>query len=319
MMSTTADSAQVEQLKAQVEALEDLLAAHEETLLEQATRLEEALKQVRLAEELAEKKKELEASLEALRTAQAELIQASKMAAIGTLVAGLSHELNNPMGVILGFAQALVKRTPPDDPSRAALVAIETHARRCTNLVKALLDFSRKQPSMRIPCAVPPLLRRVEELSRSEARRRHVELVFVTPPAEGLPEVLANMTEIESTLLNLIGNALDATAEGGRVEVSAQRKLLKDKPGVELWVADTGCGIPPEMLPRIFDPFFTTKEAGKGTGLGLSITRKVIEAHGGSISVESTVGQGTRMSIWLPVAGSPAQPAEQAAGVRTVT
>ena len=197
-----------------------------------------------------------------LSETQDQLVLAGKMAAIGTLVAGLSHELNNPIGVILGSAQVLLERATPGDPATRALAAIERQARRCASLVNALLDFSRARAPTREPHAAGSLLERVAHLASGHPRRHQVRLALA--PAEGLPTIEVCATEIESALLNLIGNAFDATPSGGAIEVRAQAAAIGGRDGVEFSVRDSGDGIPDEVLPRIFDPFFTTKVAGQG-------------------------------------------------------
>ncbi|HXU70691.1 MAG TPA: ATP-binding protein [Polyangia bacterium] len=241
-----------------------------------------------------------------LSEAQAELVLAGKMAAIGTLVAGLSHELNNPIGVILGSAQVLLERAPAGEPGTRALEAIERQARRCASLVNALLDFSRARTPTREPHAAGSLLKRVAHLASGHPRRHQVRLALA--PGDGLPTIEVCATEIESALLNLIGNAFDATPSGGAIEVRAQASALGGRDGVEFSVRDTGDGIPDDVLPRIFDPFFTTKVVGKGTGLGLSLTRKIVDAHDGRIDVETRVGNGTTMRLWLPASARGGKP-----------
>jgi len=236
------------------------------------------------------------------------LVQSEKMAAVGTLVAGLSHELNNPLGIILGFAQGLLRKSSLDEPSRAALLSIEKQTQRCAGLVRALLDFSRKTDLQRERIDVGAMLARVRELAGGQAVRGQVRLEVLQPSPDELPRVEANMPEMESALMNLIGNALDATPPGGRVYVGARVSPAHD--GVELFVTDTGSGMSPDVLQRIFDPFFSTKPVGQGTGLGLSITRSIVEAHGGRIDVESAPGTGTTVRLRFPGALAPAQRAE---------
>ena len=233
-----------------------------------------------------------------LSETQDQLVRAGKMAAIGTLVAGLSHELNNPIGVILGTAQVLLESVDAKGPTARGLTAIERQARRSASLVNALLDFSRERPPTREPFAAGALLDRVAHLASSHPRRHQVRLVLA--PDDGLPMIDVSVTEIESALLNLIGNAFDATPAGGSIEVRATAVSDNGRPGVQLTVRDTGSGIADDVLPRIFDPFFTTKAVGKGTGLGLSLTRKIVEAHDGRIDVETRVGAGTTIRLWLP-------------------
>ncbi|WP_257461025.1 sensor histidine kinase [Archangium lipolyticum] len=227
------------------------------------------------------------------------LVQSEKMAAVGTLVAGLSHELNNPLGIILGFAQGLLRKPSQDEASRMALLSIEKQTQRCAQLVRTLLDFSRRGGPERERIEVGPMLERVCELAMGQARHGEVSLGIVPSPV-GLPELEGRVAELESALLNLVGNGLDATPPGGSVSIAARASPTRD--GVELAVKDTGRGIPPDMLQRIFDPFFTTKPVGQGTGLGLSITRSIIESHGGRIDVESVLGSGTTVRLWLPAA-----------------
>jgi signal transduction histidine kinase len=226
------------------------------------------------------------------------------MAAVGTLVAGLSHELNNPLAIIIGFAQGLVQRSTLDGSARMAVSSIERQAQRCAQLVRALLDFSSKKVLLPERVAVSALFERVQALVSGQARRADIRFEIV-PPAGELPELEVTVQEIESALLNLITNALDATPSGGSVSVSA-RAVAQDT-GVELVVKDTGCGMSEEVLQRAFDPFFTTKPVGQGTGLGLSITRSIVEAHGGAIDVKTAPGAGTTVQLWLPAAGASAQ------------
>jgi PAS domain S-box-containing protein len=229
------------------------------------------------------------------------LVQSEKMAAIGTLVAGLSHELNNPLGIILGFAQGLARRPSLEEGSRVAVASIERQAQRCAQLVRALLDFSRQKVPTRERVAVKVLFERVRALVTGQARRADLHLQVALPP-EDVPELEVSVQEIESALLNLLTNALDATPSGGSVSLSA--RTVAQGGGVELVVADTGSGMSEEVLQRAFDPFFTTKPVGQGTGLGLSITRNIVEAHGGAIDVKTAPGAGTSVRLWLPAAGA---------------
>jgi PAS domain S-box-containing protein len=232
------------------------------------------------------------------------LVHSEKMAAMGTLVAGLSHELNNPLGIILGFAQGLARRGTLDEGTRTAVASIERQAQRCASLVRALLDFSRKKVPIRERISVSALFGRVGELVSGQARRSDIRFEML-PLTEAVPELEVSVQEIETALLNLITNALDATPRGGSVSVRAQAAAQGE--GVDLVVTDTGSGMPEEVLQRAFDPFFTTKPVGQGTGLGLSITRNIVEAHGGAIDVKTSPGVGTTVRLWLPAAGAPPQ------------
>jgi signal transduction histidine kinase len=256
-----------------------------------------------------ERTRELQETLQRLVQTQEQLLHAGKMAAVGTLVAGLSHELNNPLGVILGYVQGLLGRTPEDSFYYQALAAIERQAQRSAKLVRGLLDFSRQKPSTRERIPTGLLLDKVLDLVSSQAQRREVELA-VDVASDDLPDLLVCVQEAESAVLNLITNALDVTAAGGVIEIDVAPVTRDGSAGVRLAVRDHGPGIPPEVLPRIFDPFFTTKPVGQGTGLGLSLTRKIIESHGGTVEIDTAPGAGATIALWLPAAGSAAAAAE---------
>lgn len=233
--------------------------------------------------------------------AQAQLLQTGKMAAVGTLVAGLSHELNNPIGIVMGYAQTLIDEVSDESPLRPMVMAIERQARRTGQLVKALLDFSRRSTGERKACSVHEIFKHVQELSQGQVARHDVKLQVVLSQ-NGIPNVNVCASEIESVLLNLISNAVHATSRGGSIKLGFEKRDQNGRPGVGISITDSGAGISPEALPRIFDPFFTTKEVGKGTGLGLSLAHQIVEAHQGTITVESEVGKGSTFYIWLPAA-----------------
>jgi signal transduction histidine kinase len=259
-------------------------------------------------QELARSNFELETSLRRLGETQEQLIHAGKMAAVGTLVAGLSHELNNPLGIIVGYVQGLLRRMSPGTNGRESLVAVERQALRCAHLVRSLLDFSRSKPAIPEDTSVGPLIERVMELAAGQARRRRVELRFVERPPIPLATVYAQ--EIESALMNLVGNAIDATSADGSVTVTVAASPHDQTDGIEISVTDTGTGITRAVLPRIFDPFFTTKPVGEGTGIGLSLTRQIVEGHDGRIDVRTAEGVGTTMRMWLPLVMKPVLPIE---------
>jgi PAS domain S-box-containing protein len=250
-------------------------------------------------QELARSNRELANSLRRLGETQEQLIHAGKMAAVGTLVAGLSHELNNPLGIIVGYVQGLLRRMPPDAAGRESLGAVERQALRCAHLVRSLLDFSRSKPATREKTAIGPLIERVLELAAGQARQRGVELRWMARAT--IPEVTVCAQEIESALLNLVSNAIDATPAGGSAVVVASPASQRSRDGVEISVTDTGTGIPRGILARVFDPFFTTKPVGQGTGIGLSLTRQIVESHEGRIDVRTAEGVGTTMRLWLPL------------------
>lgn len=254
----------------------------------------------RRTQELEETNRELQESLSKLSSAHQKLLHAGKMIAVGTLVAGLSHELNNPISVILGFAQSLLEQTSDDDPRLLGLTVIERQAQRCTRLLRSLLDFSRRETQDKIRCSAKALIERVVELTRASAENHGIRLdVHI----EGeLPDLELGITDIETALVNLVSNALDASQPGSSISLEASPLKRNDHLGVAINVVDHGLGIAPEVLPRIFEPFFTTKLVGQGTGLGLSLAHKAIELHGGAIRIQSQLDHGTTVSVWLPAA-----------------
>ncbi|MEO7161890.1 MAG: hybrid sensor histidine kinase/response regulator, partial [Bdellovibrionia bacterium] len=237
-----------------------------------------------------------------LREIQEQLIQASKMAAMGSLIAGLSHELNNPLAAISMNAELLLRARKIDDPKLIKSVeTIRIQTERCARLVRALLDFSLQKP-VKMELIVPSvLLERVMELVSPLARRKDIE-IKMEMSAQKLEGIILRVCiqEIETALINLVSNALGVTSAGGSILIKAEAKKREEREGLEISVIDTGQGISADVLPYIFDPFFTTKPPGEGIGLGLSLTRKTVESHGGFISVESEEGIGTSFRLWLP-------------------
>jgi PAS domain S-box-containing protein len=242
---------------------------------------------------------------EALEAAQAQLLRSQKMDSLGKLTAGLAHDFNNLLMIVGAQAQALVKR--PLDESRVtrAVAAIKFAVDRGARITRQLLAFARQQPlnptSIDLGARVDALR---DLLSSSAGALVHLELAF----APDLWPVEADVNELELALVNLTINARDAMPAGGEIKLSAENVVLQksgptgDLEGafVALTVADTGVGIPEDILPKIFDPFFTTKDVDKGTGLGLSQVYGFAQQSRGTVTVASTVGAGTRMTLYLP-------------------
>ena len=258
-----------------------------------------AIENARLYEEVKRFSEELEQLVEErtreLRETQQQLIQSEKLASIGQLAAGVAHEINNPIGIMLGFAQVLAKKIPPDDPMAKPLKAIEREGLRCKRIVQNLLDFARRsQPSLR-PVNVNDILEASCALIEHQVTLQNVELIKGYDP--NLPLVMADDNQLQQVFMNMILNAYQAMPNGGTLRITT-RSVGQE---VQIIFSDTGVGIPPENLNRIFDPFFTTKEVGRGTGLGLSVSYGIIQQHGGSIEVESQVGVGTTFIVKLPI------------------
>jgi two-component system sensor kinase len=259
--------------------------------------------------QLAKANEDLTGHLRKLAETQDQLVQAGKMAAVGTLIAGLSHELNNPLAVILGNVQAILQKSEADDRLASPLKAIERQTLRCRHLVHTLLDFSHMKPSQRETVSPDALFTDIVELVTSKARTRQVQL-RVEPAVEAVAPVHVSPQGIQSVLLNLISNAIDASAPGTAVVLSARPLARGKEAGIEFAVRDSGRGIPADARPHVFDPFFTTKPVGQGTGLGLSLARQIVLEHGGRIELDSVEGEGTTALVWLPAASmaEPPQP-----------
>ncbi len=225
---------------------------------------------------------------------QEQLRHADRLATIGQLAAGVAHELNEPLGNILGFAQ-LAKKSP-DLPKQVdqdieKILNASLYAR---EIVKKLLIFARLMPPKKTLINLNKVVEEGLYLFESRCVKEGVELVRDLSP--DLPEIHADPSQLNQVLVNLVINALQAMPSGGRLIV----QTLHDKDHVSLMVEDTGIGMNGEVLKRIFTPFFTTKDVGQGTGLGLPVVHGIITSHGGSIHVESKVSCGTRFEIQLP-------------------
>ncbi|MFX1411455.1 MAG: PAS domain S-box protein [Promethearchaeota archaeon] len=257
--------------------------------------------QAGIAIENAQLYEDLQHQMEELQRAQAQLIQSTKMAAIGTLAAGVAHELYNPLAVVLGFGQVLLKEATDDDLTRKGLTHIITETRRANDIVRGLLDFSRQSEQEQIEADVNQTVQETLALVRQLLEKSSVTVE--ERYASDLPLILLDVGRMKQVFLNLINNAFQAMPRGGTLTVTSER--VGDEVAVRF--ADTGVGIPPDDLPRIFEPFFTTKPVGQGTGLGLSVSLGIVQEHGGRIEVESQEGQGSTFTVWLPVRAAEGQ------------
>src|SRR5579862_1417043 len=213
-----------------------------------------------------------------------QLSHAEKLNALGNLAAGVAHELNTPLGTILGYAQMLIDDAQRDGPPKE-LAAIEDQARRCKKIVQSLLDFARKSGGGRSECSPNELAERIHSLMSHSLQMRGIELALdLTRPDP--PKVRAAANEIEQVLVNLVTNAADAIEMSGVKNDSRVTLQTRAENGsVLIAVEDSGPGVPSELAGKIFEPFFTTKSAGKGTGLGLSIASRIVEDHHGRIEL----------------------------------
>ncbi len=230
------------------------------------------------------------------------LLQSEKQASVGRLAAGVAHEINNPLTGVLTFTHMLLKREDLPEDVLEDLRTISKATERVRDIVKGLLDFSRQTEITPVETDINELIRDTISLIENQALVKGAILCFDLK--ENLPTRTLDRNQIQSVLINVLINAIDSVDNGGHINVStgiAVSTEKESKRGIEITIADTGCGIPEENLKKLFDPFFTTKEVGKGTGLGLSVSYGIIERHGGSIHVKSQVGEGSTFTIWLPL------------------
>lgn len=222
------------------------------------------------------------------------LAQQGKMASLGILSSGVAHEINNPLGVILGYAGYLEKKVPEDDPNFTYIHEIKRESKRCKKIVQDLLSYSRTPKPVLEPTDIHQLLRQIIDFASN-----HTDLYHVTIKQElarDLPKIPADADQLRQVAINLLLNAGAAAPQNGEIKV---RATLEDDIWVRLEVSDNGEGISTENLEKIFEPFFTTK--ARGTGLGLAITKQIIEMHRGEISIQSHIGEGTTVVILLPL------------------
>jgi two-component system NtrC family sensor kinase len=219
-----------------------------------------------------------------------------KMASIGLLAAGVAHEVNTPLTGISSFTQMLLENARADDPSTQVLEKIERQTFRAAKIVNGLLNLARPAQVDSGPCDINAVINDVLSLLDHQFRNGSIKVRKELDPAA--PVVQGMEHKLQQVFLNLFLNARDAMPKGGWLTIVTR----EDRDGAVIEIADTGSGIPAEQLSRIYDPFFTTKEIGKGTGLGLSITYGIVQEHGGTLTCDSQVGQGTRFSIRLPLA-----------------
>ena len=263
--------------------------------------------------ELARAREQLKAEIEQRKRAEEALRQTEKLAALGQLLAGVAHELNNLLTLILGGTD-LLRTMVGSGPLREEAEEIGRAAERCARIVRNLLALARQRPLAKEPVALNQIVQESVELLAYALRADTVEVILDL--TQDLPILLADPHQLQQVVVNLVANAHQAmlkTPPPRRLSLTTQF----DPAHVVLQVTDTGPGIPPEILTRIFEPFFTTKPAGDGTGLGLSLCQGIIQVHGGTIRVESPPGQGARFRIELPVdVASRLEPEPRAAAVQ---
>jgi len=222
------------------------------------------------------------------------LAQQEKMASLGVLSSGVAHEINNPLGVILGYAGYLEGKMDPADPNFRYIQDIRKESKRCKVIVQDLLSYARTPPPALEETDLNALLEQIVDFAANHMDLHHVSLARDFAPE--LPRVRVDPDQMRQVAINLILNAGAAMESGGTITVST---AVGEGGFVDISVRDEGAGIAPENLEKIFEPFFTTK--ARGTGLGLAITKRIVEQHLGRIMVESEVGKGTTVTVRLPV------------------
>lgn len=237
-----------------------------------------------------------------LKETQSQLLQSSKLAAVGQLAAGVAHELNNPLGGILGYTQWLLEKFEDVNLAgentaqiREWLKFIEKETKRCKAIVGGLLGFSRSAEMDFKPLDINQILQETLLFSELSLKQKRIKLVKGFDLS--LPQINGNAEQLQQVFTNLILNAQKAMPQRGKLLVSSAFDPKKRE--IRISFQDTGCGIPNEILSRIFDPFFTTSKPGEGTGLGLSVSYGIVKGHGGHIEVKSKVGKGSTFTVFL--------------------
>jgi two-component system, NtrC family, sensor kinase len=243
--------------------------------------------------------------IEELEMREEELIQLHKVRAVGTLTAGIAHELNNPLNNIMLSAHMMIEDydTLPDEEKKEMIHDIVQETNRSKNIISNLLDFARQSTSQVELLDLVKLLNDTIRLVSNQVRFSGIKIELQT--TENLPLIHGDAQQLQQVFLNLILNASDASPKGSKIQVFA---LPADEANfVAIKVMDSGTGIPEHILNSIFDPFFTTKAKGKGTGLGLSVSQGIVSKHGGRILVNSRKDRGSTFTVILPVTTIPAE------------
>lgn len=259
-----------------------------------------------IAEAERRKRKELQQAYDELKQLQEQLIQSEKMASLGQIAAGVAHEINNPISGIMIYLHTLATDLESGQLDRKQALTFLTDSKqeltRCSRIIKSLLDFSRQSHPMLAPVDVGSILDKTFSILGHRAKLQDIEVVQDIEP--GLPQIQADMGQLEQVFFNLILNAIQAMPRGGRLAIRAaqmnDRKRSTEGPNpVRIDIEDTGYGIAEEHISKLFTPFFTTKEKGEGVGLGLAVAYGIIKRHKGDIRVASCKGKGTTFSVFL--------------------
>jgi PAS domain S-box-containing protein len=264
------------------------------TLVGYSVLIRDLTEKKRIEEALRDSENKLRLQAEEL---EQQLIASGRLVSLGEITASMAHEFNNPLGIIMGFAQQLVSETDPSSSHYQALRIIDEETKRCQKLIQEILEFSRPKSAEFGPADIEKTLLKTLNLVSNYLFKQHIDLT--TAIEANLPSLYADSQQLEQVMLNLFLNAIDAMPNGGQLKVEA-RQDDNGSSAIVVAVADTGFGIDAQDLPKIFLPFFSVKKR-KGLGLGLPICERIVKNHGGKIAVESRAGTGTTFKIHLPL------------------
>ena len=289
---------EVKKQSAELQAAHTRLEEKVEERTAELARTNDALRgEIAERRKIEERLRESEAKLRVLTQEQEQqLIASDRLVSVGELAASIAHEFNNPLQIIMGFAQELLDEEQQIGPRRDGLKIIEAETVRCRELIRNLMNFARPQSAKPEATDVEPILANASRLAWHYLVKAKVRLQ--TDIAPDLPAIKGDANQLQQVLINLLFNAAEAMPNGGEVKIAAA--VSGDKT-IVISVTDTGIGIPDSALPHVFRPFFTTKQK-KGMGLGLSICERIVRGHGGHIAIESAPGRGTTFHLHFPIA-----------------
>lgn len=260
---------------------------------------------LRMITDLDRSETELKGTLRNLQETQVQLVQSSKMTALGELSASLVHEISQPLTVIRGLTHGMLRAMKDSSEWHDKVRLIADAAARMEKIVKHLRTFSRSEPPVLSPVDINSVVKDAFLILNEHLLSHSIETILDLAP---VPLALGNPNRLEQVVINLVTNARDAMPQGGVLTVSTKEEKNNGNPFIRLMVKDSGCGIPDNIVGKVFDPFFTTKETGKGTGLGLSISLGIVREHKGEIRVESVKGFGSAFHVIIPALSAAASP-----------
>lgn len=248
-----------------------------------------------LADSFNDMSRKMASDIDSLKRMNEQLMRTDRLAAMGTLAAGVAHEVNNPLAAISSLIQMMRSKDASDDDTKEKLDLISTQIRRITQVTKDLTDFARSRPAAKTAVDINTTIR--SSLRLASFDESFQKLQITTKLGENLPELFADGDQLQQVFLNLFLNARDAMPAGGEIKISS----TQEAEDIVIEISDDGTGIDEKIVKQAFDPFFTTKPAGKGTGLGLAVCYGIITAHGGRIEIVSNEGAGTTFIVRLPL------------------